>query len=561
MLATSGTVRRMRFGTVVARGTLCLVLVLVACSDDDDGGDPTCASGYVLKGGVCVKPSDNTGGSGATAGTTSTAGTDQGASGGVDAGGGGALGGTVGVDAGAGGMGGEGLAAPYVAPTRWLAFSHEEGVFAYDTTKFTKNDALTPLSEKEQAASTQRLSWSPDGRTILYLDESDVYAVDLSGDKPGSPLLLLSDPTAPSPHLSVRPWSWSADSASVAVVSATTLSVLDPTQAAPILHPLTTKLESFSWAPYGGRLLYTDNTGSYVVLVTQGTAGTPIEVDASATIWSPNGAQLVGVKDGDLALTTLSEAEATLEMLTTVHEANDQLPAFDAAYIRFNKSGSKLSFSGQLAEDEAFNGYTLALKPRGEPVAVPSDALEGADTSCHSWSPDGKLLLCSYDAEAGSQWFTVDIAAEDATPLLEAGSYGDWAWSPDPARYQLFTSSVDGSSQIAMVDLAKPSTLVPIYEGSATFSVSPTGTLLTYVTKPIIQLVDLATPDKTPVEIQTAASASDPPVWGWSPNGQFIAIADGSHQQRLARIDGAGASTPVALGDTSASVIDFAWQP
>jgi Tol biopolymer transport system component len=541
------------------------VSILVACSDDDDGGDPTCNSGYVLKGGVCVKPSDNSGGSGTTAGTTSTAGAEQGGAGAgagaVDSGGETALGGTGG-DPDAGGMGGEAQVPYDVAPTRWLAFSHEKGVFAYDTTKFTAKDALISLSKETQSVAPQRLSWSPDGLTLLYLDVADVYAVDLSGDAPVAPRLLLSSPTDPSPQLdAVRPWSWSADSESVAVVSGTTLSVLDPTQAAPTLHPLTTKLESFSWAPYGGRLLYADDTGSHVVQVTAGSPGTPLEVDAGATIWSPNGAQLAGIKDGDLALTTLSDEEASLELLTTAQASDDPPPALDAQYIRFNKSGSSLTFSGQLAVGEDFTGYTLSLKPRGEPVAVPSGAAEGAETACHSWSPDGALLLCSYEVAAGSQWFAVDVAAQASTPVLEGGAYAEWAWSPDPTRYQLFTSSVGGASQIAMVDLEKPSALVPIFMGSTTFSVSPTGALLTYLNKPIIRLVDLAALQKMPVEIQTAQSATDPPVWGWSPNGLFIAIADGSHQQRLARIDGAAASTPVALGEASAIVIDFAWQP
>jgi Tol biopolymer transport system component len=561
----------MRLGTVVARGTLLLVSIAVACSDDDDDGDPTCASGFVLKGGICVKPSDNLGGSGTTAGTTSTAGKDQGGAGdaltggtgGADWGIGGdtALGG-VGGDTNAGGMGGEGPVTPYLAPTRWLVFTHKNGVFAYDTTKFPESNALTALSDKEQVTTSRCLLWSPDGRTLLYLDVSDVYAVDLSGDTRSASRLLLSNPTAPSPQLNLaRPWSWSADSSSVAVVSGTTLSVLDPTRAAPTLRPLTTKLKSYSWAPYGGRLLYADDTGSYVVQVAQGTPGATIAVDAGATVWSPNGAQLAGVKGGDLALTTLSDDTASLEMLTTVHEGVDPLPALDPGHIQFNKSGSKLTFSGQLAVDESFNGYTLALKPRGEPTAVPSDAPDDADTSCRSWSPDGKLLLCSYYNAAGSQWFAVDPVADDFTKILGVGSTGDWTWSPEPSRHQLFATSVDGTQQITMVDLAAPSTAVPIFVGFTPFSISPAGTLLTYLTKPTIQLVDLAAPQNTPVAIQTDQLASDPPAWGWSPNGQFIAIADGSNQQRLARIEGAAASTPVALGGSSSSTIYFAWQP
>jgi Tol biopolymer transport system component len=378
---------------------------------------------------------------------------------------------------------------------------------------------------------------------------------------PSGARLLLSTPAAPSAQLElVQPWSWSADSSSVALVSGTTLSVLDPSQAAPTLHPLTTKLKSFSWAPYGGRLLYADDTGSFVVQVTQGAPGIAVAVDSGASVWSPNGAQLAGVKDGDLALTTLSGAEASLELLTTAQASNDPPEALDPAYIRFNKTGSKLAFAGQLDVDADFSGYTLALKPRGEPVAVPSDAPAGAETSCDSWSPDGKLLLCAYDTVAGSQWFAFDVAARSSTKILDVGSYADWTWSPDPARHQLFTSSIGGNPQLAMVDLAKADTAVPIYAGSTTFSASPAGSLLTYLSKPSIQLVDLDAAVLTPVGVYTAPSA-DVPAWGWAPNGRFIAVADGSHQQRLMRVDGAGASTPVALQGTSASTIYFAWQP
>lgn len=576
----------MRLGTVVARGSVVLLSIVAACSDDDDSGDPNCASGYVLKGGICVKPSDNVGGSGTAAGT---AGTDPGVAGNAAVAGGGAdsgMGGDTAVagtggdtdEGGKGGMAGEGPVTPYVAPTRWLVFSHEKGVFAYDTTKFPAVSALIPLSEQTQFVSYRGLAWSPNGLTLLYLDVGDLYAVDLSGDAPGGARLLLSNPTVPSPGLAVLPWTWSADSSSVAVVTDTTLSVLDPSQAAPILHPLTTKLKSFSWAPLGGKLRYTDDVGSYVVDVTQGTPSAPIAVDAGATVWAPNGYQLAGIKDGDLALTTVSADEASLELLTTVHQAfsdgvggeggtsaspTDPLPALDAGYILFNKSGSKLTFSGQLAEDESFTGYTLALKPSPGaplPVPVPSDVPDDAETSCRSWSPDGKLLLCSYYNAAGNQWFVVDPAADDFIKVLGVGSTGDWAWSPDASRHQLFTNTGDGAQKIAMVDLADPGTKVPIYASYTPYSVSPAGTLLTYLTKPTIQLVNLATPQGTPVEIQTNAAVAAP-IWGWAPNGQFIAIADDSHQQRLVRIDGAAASTPVALQGTSSRAIYFAWQP
>jgi hypothetical protein len=68
-------------------------------------------------------------------------------------------------------------------------------------------------------------------------------------------------------------------------------------------------------------------------------------------------------------------------------------------------------------------------------------------------------------------------------------------------------------------------------------------------------------PSDPSIDIQTGPFAFDPPVWRWSPNSEFIAIADGVYQQRLVRMDGNAASTPVPLQGTSASRIYFEWQP
>ncbi len=53
-----------------------------------------------------------------------------------------------------------------------------------------------------------------------------------------------------------------------------------------------TSLKSFQWAPKGSRLLYVDAAGSHVVSVTGGVLGTPQDIDASASTWSPNGDEI-----------------------------------------------------------------------------------------------------------------------------------------------------------------------------------------------------------------------------------------------------------------------------
>src|SRR5215216_3285108 len=216
-----------------------------ACSGGDDA--PTCGAGTVLRGNECVAA----GASGA-GGDPQCGDGECGASGAAVAGGappldgGSANGGTEMLDGGAGaggaGIGGGGGAEPLGGAgaggadnplrTRWLAFEHEDGAFAYDVTRFPDQDALLQLSTGSLG------SWSPDGRKLLYSKQNAWYVRDMSAETPEPAVLLVESQLAPR-------LTWSADSKSIAMTQGTTLSVFDPSEAAPSLQPLTTTLTSY----------------------------------------------------------------------------------------------------------------------------------------------------------------------------------------------------------------------------------------------------------------------------------------------------------------------------
>jgi Tol biopolymer transport system component len=476
---------------------------------------------------------------------------------------------------------------PEVLPTRWLVFSHQKGVFAYDTTKFPSTDGLLSLSDKAQGPSPFSVLWSPDGRTLFYVDQGNLYVVGMTGDMPGVPRLLVSSPAPQAQNLwPAPPWAWSADSASLALVTQTTLSVLDTSVAAPTLHPITTTLKEYGWAPAGDRLRYVDADGAHVVRVTHGAPGTPVAIDASASIWSPNGRQLVGPKAGEVALTTLGDDGASLRVLTDFYpdgadgaggagsgegggesgggggeNVAPEPPPPDPNYVLFNKDGSKLSFTVPIGgKSEAF---VVDLTPTpGQPRPVVSGAPDDAHTYCEQWSPDGTLLLCAwYSMSEGSSRLAADPDGGAPITMVDIPSSQYWLWSPNPAKHQLFATDMNDAPRVIMVDLANPDTAIKLADGFPTYSVSPLGNLLAYAAKPEINIVDLAQPNNPPDVIQTYQFAYLPPVASWSPDGKFISVTDDYHQQRLVRVDGTELSTPVALQGRSTATIYGAWQP
>ncbi|HYQ18596.1 MAG TPA: hypothetical protein VEQ58_22625, partial [Polyangiaceae bacterium] len=238
------------------------------------------------------------------------------------------------------------------------------------------------------------------------------------------------------------------------------------------------------------------------------------------------------------------------------------VPPIDARYVKFNHDGSKLKFDGILAENARSGAYIVDLKPHvSAPHLVVSGAPAGADTSCSSWSPDGALLICHWATLDGAAYFVADADGGEPITIGDGEFYSSWTWSPSPSQRRLFADTYQGSPQLVTFDLAHADhDPVVIMSSLVPYAVAPDGKKIGFFSPPNLSLVNLSAPEHVFGSIATQASKPNAVTWAWSPDGNFIAAADG-RQQLLARVDGDAVSTAIALKGISTPKTVFGWQP
>jgi Tol biopolymer transport system component len=467
---------------------------------------------------------------------------------------GGALPGGDGGDDGAGGDAGQ---PEPVQATGWLAFNNEFGVYVYDLEQFPSQDGLIQLEGQGYVQ-----SWSRDGKWLAYLSGANWYAVDMTGDAPAEPLLLAAVTPRNGDLYPVEAFSWSADSKTAAVLGGSTLSVFDPTQAAPSLHPVTTTLLSYAWAPVGNRLLYRDASGSHVVEVDRGVPGTAIDVPATAAVWAPDANALAGSSGGTVFLTTLSGASAMTVPLTSPTAASPTV-----GQLWFNHDGSKLAYSGRLDREKA-DVVVIPLSPApGEPEH-PHAALDDEHQGLSPvWHPQRDWIVYSTYGLDIETFYARDLSDEESEPLLIGESYvPTWVWSPVAPRLFGVTQA---PYEFVMFDAAAANpALTPLGTTDIYGRVqsSPASSVVSYSSAHSLYLIDAADAEPTPFEIMINGSGSADRIgnWQWSADGKFIAAVDNRSsydEQLLIRVEGAVSSTPVRLGGRSDVSIVFRLQP
>lgn len=593
----------MRLGRVRWWGVAVGAVAAACGGDDTGGGDVRCGAGTVLIGDECVAStggsagesgSGRPGGDGpcsgascAAAGSDATSGTGgtgvASATGGANDSGGAADGpGGEGGSLAAGGNAGEAggpdetgeAGAPNVdppKPTKWLAFTNELGVHVYDVEQFPFQDGLHQIVDNGELP-----VWSPDGSWLAYSSSGNWYSVDMTGDLPGQPnLLSVNQYPGDSLVFYVPRFSWSADSESAAIVGGTTLSVFDPTVAAPTIYPLTTTLTYYQWAPTTDRLFYADATGTHLVEVDAGVPSSPITIDDSARVWAPHGDALAGPKDGSVYLTTLSGASATTVSVATSTAQNPFL-----GEVTFNHDGTKLAFRGRLDRAQ-YDIAVVNLTPTvGEPYhPYPEQALDHRSAT-YSFSPMSDWIAYSIHTDSAGSWYARDLSGATPGPEKLAGAYVpydlDLAWSPVSTR--LFgVNRGDTSYELVTFDpLAanpplQPLATEPDTELMSLVQVNPLGTVVAYSSTHSLHLVDVANPAPKPTEILINRFTDGLDRVGnyvWSPDAKFIAVVDNQlstspdqFQQVLIRTDGSLASSPVRLSGVSERNVAFAFQP
>ena len=116
---------------------------------------------------------------------------------------------------------------------------------------------------------------------------------------------------------SLPQFGWSADSKTIAWVTLKSLSVSDAASAMFQYEMLSSSAMSYSWAPAGDHLLYTDATGSYVAQVDSGVVSHKQPFAAGAlTAWSPDGKYLLTSVKGNLTLTDVTSGAAVTTVIT-----------------------------------------------------------------------------------------------------------------------------------------------------------------------------------------------------------------------------------------------------
>ena len=512
------------------------------------GGSGAGASTQAGTGNIAGSGANAAGGSGGSGGSGGTGGVNGvgGAAGATD-------GGAVDGGAAAGGAGDDEPTTPLT--TRWLAYTHTKGAFVYDLQQFPADTGST------QVGTYGDLYWSPNGRRLLSFNAGDWSVRDLSGATPGAAVLIASQPKGVDPPIAAKAaqFAWSGDSRSLATVSVTTLSVLDPSQTTPALHAVTTTLKSYRWAPSGKRLLYVDASGSHVVEVDTGVPGAPQDVDASAQTWSPNGADLAGPNGGDLMLTRLGGATPQLITLTQPTIADPWITNWS-----FAPDGSTIAIGGgqdRVANDVYYVklGATPAAPKRVHPALADADiAFSGP------WSPDGKWLIYYVEGTGAPGQYGVDLSGSSPkSPVqLNAPVTGTPAWSP--LGRTVMSISTIGTRTLFALDLLQPAaTPLTLYAGSdlASAKLSPSGLISAYSTTTALHFVQVAAPPDAQ-NLPLDAASGNVSSYEWSPDSHFVAyVADSARQLRLTSVTGITPSAPVYLQGKSTLGMLYAWQP
>jgi len=356
-------------------------------------------------------------------------------------------------------------------------------------------------------------------------------------------------------------YSWCSDSRSAAALRGKALSVFDARLGAPPLHSVSTTLTSYQWAPVGKRLLYSDATGNHVVEVDAGTPGQPIDIDASAKAWSPDGNALVGVQGSDVYLTTLDGSSSSPVKIGT-----------DASYsaVTFNSDSSKVVYY-------AGNDLNVVqVKPTLGALQHPYATLPSATQARFAlWSPKGSWLLYQLKGTSSTDitWYVPNMSGGTAQSPVTVGAptvtIFSWTNASAPQLYgvgspqnSLYTFD-PGATAPALVPLITPSSI-------AQLAISPAHDAIGYLsTLHSLSFVDAHVPQATSNDTVINSGIIDDSVyiWGWSGDGKFAAAVENvqgnGYQQYLIRVQDGVPSTPVKLNNFSSTSppITFAFSP
>lgn len=220
------------------------------------------------------------------------------------------------------------------------------------------------------------------------------------------------------------------------------------------LSPAGATAVSPTWAPDGGRIVYTQlggpegagtlilqsaSTGSRIVVPTT-TAGQNITPS-----FSPDGSKLVfsRMTEQSANLYAVNVADlCCLERLTATRFAENLSPVY-------SPDGRRIAFVSNRAGSPQI--YSMAADGTGQELMVPFDYGSGASYA-PDWSPDGAMVVFHREAGGSPQIVTYDVGTRQLRQRTSSGRNEDPSFGPD-GRHVVFVSNRTGRGQLHVVDL------------------------------------------------------------------------------------------------------------
>jgi hypothetical protein len=522
-------------------------VALVSCTTKDAPGS-RCGAGTRLEGDVCVVASGGNGDGGVSAdgGGTPSPGSDVAAHG------------TNGDDAGTPGHGTPGDAGAHVdrprfpSVGRWLVYGNGSDVMAVDAATLPP---ASPMKVNGVSPGYSALTaWSPDGRFLAWTNVlGGAQLADFGGPTPTGAVIAYA-PAATSSYGAAL--AWSPDARRLAVASGGSVSVFDPTEAAPIPQSVDQDVTvwQLEWSPDGSSFAYVvwDQKARMgeikLVRVTAGVAGTP------ESLTPPSSAQ------GSVAWTAAGRlafaAGSTLHLLdpksgTTVDLLSSDPDAIDS--ISWGPGDGALSFTGGTSVVRV-DGVTP-----GAAVASAPGLLAGPLTyypDPEGRSPDGAWNAGISGGFGGKFAVFPGGAGTALTPVTIDGisSPTSTVWSPDSKWLSVGDKTTGGEW------LVRPDTGLAYFAGTTKTSRAFSPDSKVFAAGASLMDVTGAVPGTPQVLMGVSASAAL--ASAWAPTSDKLAYDTGSSVW-IAHVDGVAAAVPIEVGrSSSATQYHFlTWQP
>jgi len=376
-------------------------------------------------------------------------------------------------------------------------------LFVVDVSQAAPGTAVKASGTMTYGSAVESLRWSPDGKWIAYRvrqsnGHDELYAVDVSGAAPKSPVKVSGAMTATCTNCGVDDYSWSPDSKWIAyrsdqetwkVLNTYLVDMASGTPAAPQKYPSGNMLGEFS--PDGTRLAYMKPAAPLyelqMISLSQSGPSAPVTL-ASETVppaissfaWAPNGKSIqFGTTDGvywiDLSGTTPG---APVKLSSSFGGLTWAAPTWspDSKWIAYRDD----SQSAGTAELYVIDPTAKPLAP----IKVSGALTSGGDVGCtdfttcsfeqHAWkfAPNSQSLVYLADQDTDESWelYYVDLSTGTPTSpvklnpsITNGGNIWDFFWLSDSSRIAFRGDAETATvNELYFVDFSGPSPSAPV---------------------------------------------------------------------------------------------------